>query len=59
MPDFSDDALMQSNGFAGIDGVFRFLPDGTAERGLALLEVRPDGLAVIDPAPTTFEERLF
>lgn len=58
-PDFSDDALMQSNGFAGIDGVFRFLPDGTAERGLALLEVRPDGLAVIDPAPTTFEERLF
>ena len=27
-------------GFAGIDGKFRFLPDGTVERNLAIIEIR-------------------
>ncbi|MBT5414687.1 MAG: penicillin-binding protein activator [Rhodospirillaceae bacterium] len=54
-PDFSRAALGAESGYAGLDGIFRFRPDGTAERGLAVLEVQRDGLRVIDPAPATFE----
>ena len=31
---FSEQVLTNASGFAGIDGVFRFLPQGTNERGL-------------------------
>ena len=51
--------LTSSRGFTGADGFFRFASDGTAERGLAVLEVTPNGLRVIDPAPTRSEELLF
>jgi branched-chain amino acid transport system substrate-binding protein len=51
---FTRAALADPNGFVGIDGIFRFGPDGTAERGLAVLAVTPDGFHVVDPAPTTF-----
>ena len=40
---FSEQVLTNSSGFAGIDGVFRFRPDGTNERGLAVLRVAPRG----------------
>ena len=30
-PDFSRTALTQSTGFAGVDGLFRFLPDGRSD----------------------------
>lgn len=53
-PDFSAAALTQPSGFAGVDGIFRFGRDGVAERGLAVIEVRPRGLRVIDEAPQTF-----
>ena len=53
--DFSPAALADPSGFAGVDGVFRFRPDGIAERGLAVVEVEADGLRVIGPAPRTFE----
>jgi len=46
--------LTRASGFAGIDGLFRLLPDGTSERGLAILEVREGGPVVIDPAPSSF-----
>jgi branched-chain amino acid transport system substrate-binding protein len=46
--------LTRASGFAGIDGLFRLLPDGTCERGLAILEVREGGPVVIDPAPSSF-----
>ncbi|MGM0422133.1 MAG: penicillin-binding protein activator [Pseudomonadota bacterium] len=46
--------LTSSRGFAGIDGVFRFRPDGLIERGLAVIEIRKDGPVVIDPAPRAF-----
>ena len=42
--------LTNASGFAGIDGVFRFRPDGTNERGLAVLRVSPHGGQVISPA---------
>ena len=52
---FTQSALMDPNGFAGVDGIFRFNPDGTSERGLAILEVTPDGFNVVSPAPKTFQ----
>jgi ABC-type branched-subunit amino acid transport system substrate-binding protein len=53
---FTANALTDPNGFAGIDGIFRFNADGTSERGLAVLTVSPDGFRVVDPAPMTFEK---
>jgi ABC-type branched-subunit amino acid transport system substrate-binding protein len=52
--DFSTRALAAPAGFAGIDGIFRFRPDGVAERGLAVLEVRPRGVRIMSPAPDSF-----
>ncbi len=51
---FDRTALLNPNGFAGIDGIFRFRPDGTAERGLAVLEIRRGQIAIIDEAPKSF-----
>jgi ABC-type branched-subunit amino acid transport system substrate-binding protein len=53
-PAYDRASLTNPSGFAGLDGVFRFRPDGLAERGLAVLELRPTGPVVIDPAPTRF-----
>lgn len=58
-PVIGDEALRNPNGFVGVDGVFRFGPDNIAERGLAVLEVGPDGFRVISEAPRTFEQRAF
>ncbi|MBL0941118.1 MAG: penicillin-binding protein activator [Alphaproteobacteria bacterium] len=52
---FQISLLTQPRGFAGIDGVFRLLPDGTVERKLAVLEVTENGLLTISPAGTGFE----
>ena len=54
-PDFSRAAIASPSGFAGTDGIFRFLSNGVVNRGLAVLEVTEDGPVVIDPAPTTFQ----
>jgi branched-chain amino acid transport system substrate-binding protein len=51
---FSEQVLTNSSGFAGIDGVFRFRPDGTNERGLAVLRVTPGGGQPVSPAPKSF-----
>ena len=50
------DARMIENrgGYFGADGLFRFREDGTIERGLAILEIQPGGIQLIDPAPRTF-----
>jgi ABC-type branched-subunit amino acid transport system substrate-binding protein len=52
---FSEQILTNQSGFAGIDGVFRFRPDGTNDRGLAVLRVTPTGGQVVSPAPRTFK----
>ncbi|HEY6578928.1 MAG TPA: penicillin-binding protein activator [Rhizomicrobium sp.] len=53
---FTRGALMDANGFSGVDGIFRFNPDGTSERGLAILSIEHDGgFVTIDPAPITFQ----
>ena len=46
--------LTRPSGFSGVDGLFRLLPDGTSERGLAILEVRENGPRVLEPAPSSF-----
>jgi ABC-type branched-subunit amino acid transport system substrate-binding protein len=51
---FSDEILTNASGFSGIDGIFRFRPDGTNQRGLAVLRVTPSGGQVVSPAPKAF-----
>ena len=57
--DYSPASLTDANGFAGVDGIFRLLADGTNQRGLAIMEVGEDGVRVIDPAPTRFTDIQF
>ena len=51
---FMPDVLTTASGFTGTDGVFRLRPDGTNQRGLAVLRVTPKGGEVVSPAPRTF-----
>jgi ABC-type branched-subunit amino acid transport system substrate-binding protein len=51
---FTDQVLTNPSGFAGIDGVFRFRPDGTNERALVVLRVAPGGGQVVSPPPKSF-----
>ena len=53
--DFLTSSLTDPSGFAGIDGIFRLLPEGISERGFAVMEIKKDALKVISPAPTVFE----
>lgn len=46
--------LTQSAGFAGVSGIFRLLPNGTNERGLAVATIRANQVVVIDSAPRSF-----
>ena len=51
---YSEAVLQAPTGFSGVDGVFRFRPDGTNERALAVNEVRGEGAVAISPAPRSF-----
>jgi branched-chain amino acid transport system substrate-binding protein len=53
---FSQQAILNPNGFTGIDGLFRFTPSGLVQRGLAVLEVEPQGDVVVSPAPQNFQD---
>ena len=55
-PDFSNEVLTTKSGFWGRDGLFRFLGDGTIQRGLAILQVEARSLKVISSAPQVFED---
>lgn len=48
------DALTQSAGFVGVNGIFRLRNDGSNERGLAVAQIRNNQVVVIDPAPRSF-----
>src|SRR6185437_6509087 len=52
--DFSAEAIANPNGWSGVDGVFRLLPDGRTERALAVIEVQGDRGVVVSPAPSSF-----
>ncbi|MFU8777724.1 MAG: penicillin-binding protein activator [Roseovarius sp.] len=47
-------ALTQSAGFQGVSGVFRFRPDGSNERGLAVATIRDRRVTILSPAPQSF-----
>jgi branched-chain amino acid transport system substrate-binding protein len=51
---FSEQVLINSSGFTGIDGLFRFRADGTSQRGLAVMRVTSSGGQVVSPAPKSF-----
>ena len=53
---FNEATLTDPNGFAGVDGIFRFNSDGSIDRGLAVLAVEPGGFEVVSPSPTTFQQ---
>jgi branched-chain amino acid transport system substrate-binding protein len=55
-PPFSRAAIENPQGYSGVDGLFRFTPDGLVQRGLAVLEVEPEGNLVVSPAPQSFRE---
>lgn len=55
---YTRNAMTGPNGFAGTDGIFRLLPSGIVERGLAILEIQRDGIVVRDPAPRNFSAPL-
>lgn len=48
---YAAENLTRPNGFVGIDGPVRFLPDGRSKRSLAVLEIEKYRSVVIDPAP--------
>lgn len=50
----SAEALTQPKGFAGVNGIFRFLPDRTNERALAIAQIVDKQVTVLDPAPRSF-----
>ena len=48
--------ITNPNGYAGIDGIFRFRPGGLIERGLAVLTFTQDkDIEILEPAPETFQ----
>jgi branched-chain amino acid transport system substrate-binding protein len=51
---FSDRVLTNPSGFNGADGVFRFRADGTAQRGLAVMQIGNGAATAISPAPRSF-----
>ncbi len=54
--DYSAAVLTNPLGFAGVDGIFRLRPDGTNERGYAVMEVVSGGPAQeVAPAPAAFQ----
>ncbi len=58
MGNLGDSVLTRSDGFIGIDGAFRFRPDGLVERNLDIVELRTNGFVVKDPAPKDFQSQL-
>jgi ABC-type branched-subunit amino acid transport system substrate-binding protein len=53
---FSQQAILNPSGFSGVDGLFRFTPNGLVQRALAVLEVELQGATVISPAPQSFRD---
>ena len=51
---FAPEMLTNPSGFAGIDGLFRFRPDGTNERGLAVMRVASGGGPPVAGSPKSF-----
>ncbi|MBN8850089.1 MAG: penicillin-binding protein activator [Sphingomonas sp.] len=53
---FPEARLRSGEGYAGIDGAFRFGRDGVAERALEVQEIRDGATTVVSPAPAGFDK---
>jgi branched-chain amino acid transport system substrate-binding protein len=53
---FPQRVLTEKEGFAGVDGIFRFGRNGVAERSLEVREVTASGTKVVSPAATAFAD---
>lgn len=53
---FPQRLLTERDGFAGVDGIFRFHRDGVAERSLEVREVTAGGTRIVSPASTAFPD---
>jgi ABC-type branched-subunit amino acid transport system substrate-binding protein len=51
---FTTEVLLNSSGFSGIDGLFRFRPEGINERGLAVMRVATGGPTPVAGSPRSF-----
>ena len=56
--DFSAQQITAASGFWGRDGIFRFMPEGVAQRGLAVMRVTRRGAEIISRAPETFQAKI-
>ena len=52
---YDDATLTSASGFQGLDGIFRFRQDGSTQRGLAVMELQPQRIDVIEIAPDSFQ----
>jgi ABC-type branched-subunit amino acid transport system substrate-binding protein len=53
---FSQEAILNPSGFTGVDGLFRFTAQGLVQRGLAVIEIEPQGNIVVSPAPQNLQD---
>ena len=52
---FGLDQLTAASGFVGSVGLFRLRQDGMVQHSFAVIEVQPDGVKIVSPAPESFE----
>jgi len=46
--------LTTPQGFSGAGGIFRFLPNGQNQRGLAIATIQSNSVSILEPAPRSF-----
>jgi branched-chain amino acid transport system substrate-binding protein len=51
---FPKKALYDTGGFLGVEGAFRFAPNGVVERALEVREIKGGEITAVDPAPSGF-----
>ena len=51
---FEEGQLAGQDGVIGVDGLFRFRPDGTTQRGAVVMQVGKDGATKLEDAPSAF-----
>ncbi len=51
---FVPERITNPDGFAGVDGLFRFRQDGFNERGLAVMQITEQGARVVSQPPSRF-----
>jgi hypothetical protein len=53
---FPSARMLDQGGFLGLDGSFRFQRNGVIQRALEVREVHANGVRVVSPAPTRFDD---